>query len=203
MKKSDLGYLISLSGLDGSGKSTQALNIKKYLESKEFSANVIHLKTIPSKKYLAKVKKRFEDYILTHHIDGKEEAHQICCAFLYFEKVYDVVGQSLFTYDYTIMDRYRDSALCNQYLLDQVYQSTSDIYDLLIEPSINIFIDYPPKDCYTRLKKRKALSIFETPEYLKKAYGYYCQNKNRFIWIDGMQESKKVTKDIMEFFSFE
>lgn len=110
---------------------------------------------IPSKKYLIKVKKRFEKYILTHPIGNKEEVHHICCAFLYLEKVYDVVGQSLVEYDYTIMDRYRDSALCNQFLLDRVYQSASDIYESLIEPSINIFIDYPPKDCYTRLKKEK------------------------------------------------
>ena len=203
MKKKEMGYLISLSGLDGSGKTTQAFLIKEFLERKGYSVNIIHLKMIPSKKYLTKIKKRFDDYISANHVDDKEECYQLCCAFLYAEKVYDVVGQSLFMYDYTIMDRYRDSALCKQFLLNRNYQSTFDIYESLVEPSVNIFIDYPPEDCYIRLKKRDNLSPFETLEYLQKAYKYYCQNRERFIWIDGKQETKNVTNDILEFLSVE
>lgn len=191
------GYLIALSGLDGSGKSTQAENLKMVLEERGYSVNVIHLKTVESKKYLVNVKKRLDVYSFTHKLASKEEKHQVCCAFLYCEKVNDIVGESLFAYDYTILDRYRDSALCNHYMLGKIYPSVQQIYDSLLAPYINVFLDYPPVECYFRLQQRTELSPFETPEYLDKAYKYYYANKEKFLWIDARKESKMITDEIM------
>lgn len=191
------GYLIALSGLDGSGKSTQAENMKLILEEKRYSVNVIHLKTIESKKYLLNVKKRFDDYFLMHNVDSREEKHQICSAFLYCEKVNDIVGGSISTYDYTILDRYRESALCNHYMLGKIFPSVQQIYDSLPDPHINVFLDFPPGECYLRLQQRTVLSPFETPKYLDIAYKYYYVNKEKFLWIDARKDSKMITNEII------
>lgn len=197
LKKEGLGKLISLSGLDGSGKTTQAINLKKRLESEGASVNIIHLKKFDNTKYLLKSKDRYRKFIAINGAGCKEEEHQIGCALLYYEKVVDIVGESLKEYDYTILDRYIESAICRHYILEEVYASTVKIYNSLYKPDYNIFINVSPWKCFQRIKKRKEQSPYESLVFLKKAQEYYKKNKGSFIWLNGEQSSMQITEEIL------
>lgn len=188
-----MGYLLSLSGLDGSGKTTQAEHISDILKKQGLNVEVIHFKTVEPKRYLPRIKNRLQQYIAGHCIESKEETHQICCAYLFCEKVMDKVWPSLCKNDLTILDRYRDSALCYHYLQGGIYPSVQQIYNSVTSPNKNIFLDLSPEDCFRRIQSRESLSPFETPNYLEKAYAYYQSNRERFIWINAAQAPETIT----------
>lgn len=53
-----MGYFITLSGLDGSGKTTQCLKLKKKMINTGITVNVIHFKKVDSFPYLFIAKKK-------------------------------------------------------------------------------------------------------------------------------------------------
>lgn len=194
-----MGYLLALSGLDGSGKTTQAEHISSILKGYGLKVEVLHFKNVESKKYLPNIKRRLEQYIVDHHIEDKKEVHQICCSFLFNEKIIDKVLPSLELNNFIILDRYRDSALCYHYLLDdRIYPHVQTIYDEMICPDLNFFLDLSPDECYKRVKPRENLSPFETPEYLRQAYDYYQSTRDKFIWIKGTQSIDDISRTILE-----
>lgn len=192
-----MGYLLSLSGLDGSGKTTQAHKISSVFKEKGLNVEVIHLKNLAPEQYLLQIKEDLKFYTRKYRIHSKEEAYQICCAFLFCAKVEDVVLPSLEINDLTILDRYRESALCAHHLISKIYSSAQKIYDSSINPDCNVFLDSLPSECYKRIQSRDEMSPFETPDYLEKAYSYYNSIKDRFTWINASQSPEQITQKIV------
>lgn len=188
-----MGVLLTLTGLDGSGKTTQAECLYNSCKKKGISANVIHLKVIESDRYLLKIKKKIRDYIVNENIDTNE-IFNIGSALLFQEKVNHEVMTSLSKYDLTILDRYCESALCYHYLRNGLYPSVERIYDSLVKPDINIFLDLVPMECYNRIIDRKVHSPYETPEYLEKAYSFYHRMKKNFVWIDAHESTESINQ---------
>ncbi|WP_270564232.1 dTMP kinase [Clostridium beijerinckii] len=189
-----MGIFIALSGLDGSGKSTQAELLSDMCRVKGMNVNVLHLKTMKSDKYLLKIKRKLQQYIIQNNVEDTDELRNIGSALLFYEKVNDKVLSSLHSYDLTIIDRYCESALCYHYLEDGLYPSVQQIYDTLVKPDVNIFLDLPPNECYKRIANRKYWSLFETPEYLEKAYTFYQTIRGNFTWIDATKSIEDITK---------
>lgn len=190
-----MGVLLTLTGLDGSGKTTQAECLYQTCQKNGISANVIHLKVIESDQYLLKIKKKIREYMVNENIDTNE-VFNIGSALLFQEKVNHDVMTSLSKYDLTILDRYRESALCYHYLRNGLSPSVERIYDSLVKPDINIFLDLVPMECYRRIVNRKIHSPYETPEYLKKAYSFYQGMKKNFIWIDAHESTESINQTL-------
>lgn len=189
-----MGLLVALSGLDGSGKSTQCENICHACEKRGLSVDVIQMKMINSDKYLWKVKRRVKEFTTNKPIENSNELYNISSALLYKEMVLDKVLASLNSFELTILDRYIESALCYHYLKDGLYTSVENIYNELPPADINIFLDLPPNKCYERIMTRDILSPFETPEFLEKAYTFYQSKKNKFIWVDATRPVDDITQ---------
>lgn len=188
-----MGLLLALSGLDGSGKTTQVIRLVEQCEKMGISVSSIQLKTVDSGKYIYIAKKKMQEYILCSKLENSRELYNIGSAYAYTEKVNDVVLTSMQTYDLTILDRYRESAMCFHYLRDTLYTSVLNIYDNLTVPDLNVYLDLPPIDCYYRVLQRGPQAPHETLEYLEKAYGFYSMMKERFTYIDASLKPEDIT----------
>lgn len=190
----EMGIMIALSGLDGSGKSSQAERLSVVCKEKGLNVDIIQLKIVKSEKYLLEARKKMRQYRTKHQMDNNDELYNIGSALLFKEKVYDVVEKSINSYDVTILDRYRESGQCYHYINDGLFPSVRHIYDSLPKPDINIFFDLSPDVCYKRVILREIQSPFETLEYLQKAYEFYQSVRDRFLWVNATQSMDNITQ---------
>lgn len=190
-----MGILLTLTGLDGSGKTTQAECLSKVCKEKGISTNVIHLKVIESDRYLLTIRKKMREYFVNKNKDTNE-IFNLGSALLFQEKVNHEVMTSLSNYDLTILDRYCESALCYHYLRNGLYPSVKRIYDSLVKPDISIYLDLTPMECYNRIIARSVHSPYETLEYLEKAYSFYQGMKENFIWLDAHESIETLNQTL-------
>lgn len=191
-----MGKLICLSGLDGSGKTTQSKLIAKYFQSKNKKVNMIHLKE--SVIMPEKLMESFRQYIKSHSISDAKTIRNVLSAMLFVEKVNDVILPSLMKYDLTIVNRYIESALCYHFLKNGLTQYVTNIYNGLPIPDANFYIDVSPDICFQRIKSREKLNEFENIANLNKAYDFYTTCKDQFIWINGEEDMLNICSNIVK-----
>ena len=187
-----MGIMVALSGLDGSGKTSQSNQLALMCREYGYSVNVIQLKNVKAIPYLYKVKRIMGQYRICHEM-SEDERYNLGCAFLFQEKVNDIVMNSVETHDVTILDRYIDSGKCYHYLKDGLYSSVRKIYEYLPQADVNAFLDLSPEACYARIKKREKQSVYESLVYLRKAYEFYNSEKDRFSWINAAKPIDEIT----------
>lgn len=192
----NMGKLICLSGLDGSGKTTQSKLIAKYFQSKNKKVNMIHLKE--SVIMPEKLMESFRQYIKSHSISDAKTIRNVLSAMLFVEKVNDVILPSLMKYDLTIVNRYIESALCYHFLKNGLTQYVTNIYNGLPIPDANFYIDVSPDICFQRIKSREKLNEFENIANLNKAYDFYTTCKDQFIWINGEEDMLNICSNIVK-----
>ena len=192
----NMGKLICLSGLDGSGKTTQSKLIAKYFQSKNKKVNMIHLKE--SVIMPEKLMEIFRQYIKSHSISDAKTIRNVLSAMLFVEKVNDVILPSLMKYDLTIVNRYIESALCYHFLKNGLTQYVTNIYNGLPIPDANFYIDVSPDICFQRIKSREKLNEFENIANLNKAYDFYTTCKDQFIWINGEEDMLNICSNIVK-----
>lgn len=127
-----MGILVSLSGLDGSGKTTQGKKIMELCLNNGIKAHYVHLKTIDTKESYFNVIAEAKEYAKENGINvksDKEELRNVISAFLFVDKVKKEVTSALSIYDVVIVDRYLDSALCYHMLENGDYDSVVKIYE--------------------------------------------------------------------------
>ena len=168
-----MGRLITLSGLDGSGKTTQCMSLKTIMAEMGLSVNVIHFKNVNSFPYLLKAKRNAQQFIDLNKITVLDRQRNILSACIFCEKAKDLLSVSLNEYDLTIVDRYRESALCYHYLRGELFEELYKIYEQLPAADLSVFLEVSPDRCYERLIKRAELSVYETKAQLECAYFFY------------------------------
>lgn len=192
-----MGLLLALTGLDGSGKTTQIERLVLECRKNGMSVASIQLKAVEFVEKNNIIKKKIQEYILCNKIENSREIYNVGVALAYEKKVNDIVVPSVDANDLTILDRYRKSAMCFHYLRNELFTSVINIYDNLISPDLNVFLDLSPMDCHNRIMKRETQTPYETLEYLERAYGFYSSMKSRFTYIDASLQFDEVTKVIL------
>ena len=191
-----MSKLVCLSGLDGSGKTTQVELLKNHFQSCGLRVCDIHLKYVEIS--MPKIKGKGRKYIEERKITDSDTVRNVFSAINFVEKVKISILPSLNENDIIIMNRYIDSARCYHYLKNCLSDYVNDIYDALPSPAFNLFIDVPPEVCYARIESRKIFNEFESLENLKRAYEFYKKSKERFLWIDGQRDKEIVLNSIIE-----
>lgn len=182
-----MGILVSLSGLDGSGKTTQGKKIMELCLNNGIKAHYIHLKTIDTKESCFNVIAEAKQYAKENRINVKidrEELRNIISAFLFIDKVKKEVTPALLDYDAVIVDRYLDSALCYHMLENGDYDSVVKIYEQVTRPDVNIFLNLSVDECCERVSKRKETTKYENKGSFLKAYDFYASRRDNFLWIE-------------------
>ncbi len=190
-----LNRMISLSGLDGSGKTTQAELLKLKFETLSFKVKILHLKDFQINAN--SIKEKCKRYLYINKISDKNIARNVTSALIFVEKFNLFVRPEIENNDIIILNRYIDSAECYHFLKNGYSDEVRKVYDTLPSPNINFFIDLCPEQCFYRISKRNSLNEFETIKNLRKAYIFYNNRKNFFEWIDGNKDKEAVFSSIL------
>lgn len=193
-----MGLLVALTGLDGSGKTTQGKSLYEKCEREGICVCYIHLKEIDSKPYYNEAVNDTKELIKKERVKKSDEIRNIISANLFIAKVKDNVLPKLSAYDVIIMDRYRESAKCYHMLKWKLSSSILTVYNKIPAADVNFFLDTDIDECFRRLKERRQNTLYENYESLKKAQEFYSSISKEFTWIDSNRSVEEITKELFE-----
>ncbi|MGB9676860.1 MAG: thymidylate kinase [Candidatus Bathyarchaeales archaeon] len=149
---------IVIDGLDASGKSTQAVMLRNFLESSKKS---VFLRIHPSNDNFFGAKAR---QFLYQHGKG---AHLASAVFYMLDVIRSIMRYSWQKYDYIIFVRY---LMGTAYLPSPIHKIAYHFFALWVPKSnFMFFLDVSPQEAYKRiLQSRKRREMFESLEKLGK-----------------------------------
>lgn len=183
------GLFIVLEGIDGSGKGTQAMLLKKFLQKKK---KKVWLTSEPTNSYLGRLARK--------HLKKKDKDN--------------IYLQTLFTIDRyhhltDILKKIKQGVfiICDRYFLSSLAYSSLDKKTHLFEelnkkfplPDLCFYLDVSAKKALARIKKdRSSKELFENKsdlEKVRKSFQYLSQ-KYACIKINAEQKKENVFQDI-------
>jgi len=199
MKKNNYpGKFIVFEGLDGSGQTTQANLLKKFLEKKGFKVlltkeptnnnefgkridKILHRKEKVSPLNLQKLFIKDRDWHLKNVIEPALKEGKIVISDRYFFSTFAFGG------------------------IDVDMEKLIKMNDKFLMPDISIFLDVKPKTCISRIEGRSQKTgtkktIFEKEKLLEKVYKNYLVLLKKFplVRINGQRSIEDVHKEIKE-----
>lgn len=183
--------IISIAGLDGSGKTTQINHLKDYFDSQNKKTEILKVKYNPYHKY------RKDCDLLNVDLLRKMMAMEF--VHYYNEKIKEYNN-----YDYLLCDRSKADLIA--YGLTYGLKNPDEIYNLLKltpNPDLLFYFAIEPEMAFERIKERSEnLDEFETLENLKrdrmnfsKVFQSYDYNP---IYIDANKDEETVTKKLIK-----
>jgi dTMP kinase len=199
-------YFLSFEGIEGSGKSTQILKLKNYLEEQKF--RVIVLREPGGTVFGERLRKAI--------LDSKNDVHPMAEALLFtsarVQLLHEVVLSELNTPGtIVILDRYFDSTLAYQGeargLGPMTVMELHNCYPLNLLPHKTFYLKIDLETSLERQKMRnQEKDYFESKdnEFHKKLIdGYECAAKifpERIVTIEGKRDTEDVFEDIKKTF---
>lgn len=184
----DRPKIISISGIDGSGKSTQINNLKEYYEAQNKKVEILKAKYTPYHKY---------------HCDALNTDLLRSIMALEFVKYYNEKIKELYDYDYLFCDRSKACLLA--YGLTYGLQNVDNIYKILEltpNPDMLFYFDMDPIVSLDRITKgRDKLEEDENLENLKNDRLNYIKIFNDYnfdpIYVDANNSENLVFKKLI------
>lgn len=187
--------IVSIEGLDGSGKST----IIEKVAEKLMKHNIDVL--ITSEPTNGPVGKLIKEYLKQQQIERDRNLEALLFAADRLWHWKNVIQPAVISGKIVITDRYLHSSLA--------YQSTNLIEEKWIleinkyvpDPDISVFIDVPPEICLKRLKESgRSLSIMENIENLEVVYKRYLDlvKRGKLRVINGLRRVEEISDEIVE-----
>ncbi|MFZ8864184.1 MAG: dTMP kinase [Thermocrinis sp.] len=189
------GFLISLEGIDGSGKSTQARKLYEFLKEEGYE---VSLYRDPGSTPLAE---QIREVIINYAMDPITELllFESARSSLVWEKIFpDLTSGKI-----VIVDRFIDSTTAYQGYGREINLGTVSILNHIAtrgrKPDLTFILNLPLELALQRLKEQK--TKFEEPNYLKRVRDGYLQifysEKERDIrLIDASRSEEEVFEEI-------
>lgn len=200
MKK---GKLVTIVGIDCSGKTTQINRLRKYYQSKNLSVKTVALEHKPMVWNIQRlsVEKCGKPLDFQDGLNGNYHGMAYNCDFFnhYCLNIKPLLTDS---YDLIISDRY---AICYKAYCFAVGVSSRFVNEfldeLVVEPDLRLLLDLDIKDVLERIHLRPSpRSIDETDAILKKLIDFYkreYRKNKRIIRIDASQPISVVTNELI------
>ncbi len=190
------GFFITVEGIDGSGKTTQAKLLKKYLESEGFE--VVLTKEpggTPLGSHIRKI-------LLTQDMNPLSE-------FLLFasdraEHVKNLILPSLKQGKVVISDRFSDSSLAYQgYGRGVSIEFINFVHSKVlsgISPDLTVLVDIPPKVGLKRLHNLDRIENggFDFLKRVRNGYLNMAKQNKRFVVLDGTKDKEYIHMRILD-----
>lgn len=190
------GFFITVEGIDGSGKTTQAKLLKKYLESEGFE--VVLTKEpggTPLGSHIRKI-------LLTQDMNPLSE-------FLLFasdraEHVKNLILPSLKQGKVVISDRFSDSSLAYQgYGRGVSIEFINFVHSKVlsgISPDLTVLVDIPPKVGLKRLHNPDRIENggFDFLKRVRNGYLNMAKQNKRFVVLDGTKDKEYIHMRILD-----
>jgi dTMP kinase len=187
------GLFLTLEGLDGSGKSTQAGLLAAFLEERGLKVRLTHEPGggLPGVR----------DLLLRGELSP--EAEYLLFSADRAEHVRKVILPSLEAGAWVVSDRYLDSSLAYQgfgrglplpWLLEVAKEAT-----LGLTPRLTFLLDLPPEEALRRVKDPDRMERAGLPFFQRVREGYLRlaqEEPHRFVVLDARQEAERVAQAI-------
>ena len=194
-----MGLLVALTGLDGSGKTTQSRRLYEKCLSEGLRTYYIHLREINSQPYYIEAVCETKKFIEKHRDTIKHnEVKSIISANLFIAKVNSVVIPKIAQNDVVIVDRYKESAECYHMLKWRFTSNIQELYHRVPDADINFFLDTDIETCIRRINTRREKTLYENYESLLKAREFYSSISKQFIWIDSNRVMEEITQELYD-----
>ncbi len=179
------GYYISLSGLDGSGKSTQAMLLQQALTVQRRSAFIAHHR-ISDNTFFDRALKYIYNSSSTDIINQEYISSIIAFEYLgyFLESILPRLSNEIAILDRAVYDLFVSQTTVFGCDFEVGWQIIKDIS----VSGFHFFIDVSPDICYERIQKREQqIKPHETLEALSKKYEGYKKlvEKGALVPIDG------------------
>jgi dTMP kinase len=185
---------IVFEGLDGSGISTQAFELKKSLEKKEYE---VYLTKEPTDGLIGSLIR----VVLRKELEVDIKTLALLFAADRMLHIHNTILPLLNKGVIVISDRYRLSSYAFQ-SLELDIDWLRKINEKSITPDLTFIIDTPPYICVRRMKKKRFhMELYEENEKLEKIQKIYHElareESNTFL-IDGNRDIKTVSAEIFK-----
>lgn len=179
---------IVIDGLDASGKSTQALKLREFLNNHGKS---VYLRFHPSSdNFLGLRAKQFL-------YSNRKSTHFAAAFFYMFDVIRSILLCSWRRYDYVVFVRY---LMGTAYLPSPLHVICYQFFASIVPTSsFMFFLDVRPDEAYRRIRQtRKTLEMFESPEELTEIrHKALCLAlTHNWIIVDANKPIKDVEKEI-------
>ncbi|HVB43683.1 MAG TPA: dTMP kinase [Streptosporangiaceae bacterium] len=150
------GMLVSLGGLDGAGKTTQARLLAQWLSGQ---GQTVAVEAPPGPSLLRSTLDELagELGLADHHDVLGRDVTTLLAAFMRYRDWTERVLPALRSHQWTVTDR---SAVCHYAAAHAIGASNEDDLRLLLRrlpvPDLTIFLDVPPQEAFRRLALRAA-----------------------------------------------
>ena len=196
------GIFITIEGSDGSGKSTQIKNIKKYMENK--GIDVIFTREPGGTPIGEKIRALILD-------TENSEMTSLTEAFLYAaaraQHVDEEIIPALEEGKIVICDRFVDSSIAYQGYGRELGDTVKEINRFAVrdaEPDLTIFFDLPPEKGRERIKKnnmtfdRLEKENLDFHERVYRGYRDIIKNGDRYEVIDASMSEEEVKNHVLK-----
>lgn len=196
--------LISFEGLEGAGKTTQTLELKKRLET--LGEEVVELREPGGTDISEQIRKVVLGRENTTMAPTTEVLlFQAARAQIYHEKVLPALQDG----KWVLMDRTRDSSLVYQGIVrgfgEKMIEELSDFSTQKTYPQLTILLDLPVEISFERIRKRRELDRIEEEgsdfhEKVRQAYLQVARKNdhNRWVIVDGDQSIEQIAEEVWE-----
>lgn len=200
-RNNNRGYLITIEGPDGSGKSTQIEMLKKYFNDRDYE--VVTTREPGGTKISEKIRELILD-------NENEEMNGICEALLYAasraQLVEQVLKPAINEGKIVLCDRFVHSSLVYQgYARELGVNEVLNVNEFALnglKADITVMIDIPYELGIDRKRKQKKLDRLENggDEFHNKVFNGYQQivkTMKNVVIIDGTKSIEEIHKDIV------
>jgi dTMP kinase len=183
------GIFIVIEGLDGSGKTTQAVLLSERLSK----SRQVMLTAEPSK---GKIGTFIRDCCLYEQTRLPTEAEALLFAADRIEHMENELKPAIDEGKLVICDRYVYSSLAYQGSAGLSVEWIKTINARALQPDFSIFIDVPPERVIQRLQRKKSvMETLETQQKVREIYLKYVE-KGELVRIDGDKSREVVAEEL-------
>jgi dTMP kinase len=188
------GKLITIEGIDGSGKTTVSTEIYSFLSSRKVP---IYYSFEPTYTRIGSLIHRF--------LKGEIKLDPYSQALLFAADRLDHLSREVIPIlkqgKNVVLDRYVHSSYAYQGALVNDLEWVVSINKFVMPPDLAIYIDVPPSVAIRRKRKKKKedLSVYEHIHFLRKVRNIYKSfvRRGELIEIDGTKEKEQVISETL------
>mgnify|MGYP005655858097 CR=1 FL=1 len=194
------GYLITIEGIEGAGKSTAIKHIKRILQKNNIES--IFTREPGGTDNAEKIR----DLLLNNNLSGLDSTTELMLMFASRkEHVKTLIIPKMEEGKVVVSDRFYDATYAYQGGGRNIDITLIDKFRNLVlgdfEPNLTILLDVPIEISMARIAKRKELDRIENEDArffsrVREQYLKLARTNSRFVVIDGSQSLYKVKSDI-------
>lgn len=186
----EAGVYIAIEGIDGSGKTTQAILLHSHFEKNGYDAVLVKEPWI----------KAIKEFLYKYDVDPDAEAYIFAADRIILQK--EVVIPALEEKKIVVSDRSIYASLAYQGArgLDQEFILAINRH--IRHPDVVVLLDLPVEEALDRIVSRKVKTRFEDPEFLEKVRQIYLglaeRYREKFVVVDASRSVRETFSEILE-----